>query len=307
MQTCRLSPRLALLVVLNSSAFAANPSFKVESFDLAPAGQWLACSVSPRGVHTAVLMPKAGQQTVWLDGVEGPAFDELLPFDGRPYNVSRPLSTQTRLPVAFSEDGQHHAYLAKSGSDYILYRNGREVARGKHGAKLSGLTFSAGAHHVYFIESDPASGTRVVMDGKPEAFLQETPKLVFSPDGARYAYIARTKGAPKPTLFVDGQESTFGGDTPVFTRDGKTLVTVVRAHLSNARVILSSATPSVETRNNANTGRYAHVLLTSRFAEAAMPNISAIDMRVDGPEKGQWIAPQLAREVLEVSAAKAAR
>ena len=72
---------------------------------------------------------------------------------------------------------------------------------------------------------------------------------------------------------------------------------VVRARLSQARVILSSATPSVETRNNANTGRYAHVLLTARYAEAAMPNIATIDMRIDGPEKGAWIAPQLAREV----------
>jgi primosomal protein N' (replication factor Y) len=72
---------------------------------------------------------------------------------------------------------------------------------------------------------------------------------------------------------------------------------VVRAHLAHARVILSSATPSVETRNNANAGRYAHVLLTSRFAEAAMPDITAIDMRTDGPEKGEWIAPQLAREI----------
>lgn len=72
---------------------------------------------------------------------------------------------------------------------------------------------------------------------------------------------------------------------------------VVRAHLSNARVILSSATPSVETRNNANSGRYSHVLLTSRFAEAALPDITAIDMRMEGPDKGQWIAPTLAREV----------
>lgn len=72
---------------------------------------------------------------------------------------------------------------------------------------------------------------------------------------------------------------------------------VVRAHLANARVILSSATPSVETRNNANVGRYAHVMLTSRFAEAAMPDITAIDMRMDGPDRGQWISPLLAREV----------
>ncbi|WP_152658849.1 primosomal protein N' [Devosia chinhatensis] len=72
---------------------------------------------------------------------------------------------------------------------------------------------------------------------------------------------------------------------------------IVRAHLSTARVVLSSATPSVESRNNANVGRYVHVRLESRFAEAAMPDISAIDMRTDGPEKGEWIAPVLAREV----------
>lgn len=72
---------------------------------------------------------------------------------------------------------------------------------------------------------------------------------------------------------------------------------VVRARLAEARVILSSATPSVESRNNANLGRYKHVLLTSRFAEAVLPDIVPIDMREDPPEKGQWIAPQLAREV----------
>ncbi|QQR41279.1 primosomal protein N' [Devosia rhizoryzae] len=72
---------------------------------------------------------------------------------------------------------------------------------------------------------------------------------------------------------------------------------IVRAQFSKARVVLSSATPSVESRNNANQGRYAHVKLESRFAEAAMPDITAIDMRMDGPEKGEWIAPSLAREV----------
>ncbi|HEY0918917.1 replication restart helicase PriA, partial [Devosia sp.] len=72
---------------------------------------------------------------------------------------------------------------------------------------------------------------------------------------------------------------------------------VVRAKFARARVILSSATPSVESRNNANTGRYRHVLLSSRFAEAALPDVTAIDMREEPPEKGQWIAPRLAREV----------
>jgi len=72
---------------------------------------------------------------------------------------------------------------------------------------------------------------------------------------------------------------------------------IVRAQLAGARVVLSSATPSVESRNNANQGRYAHVRLESRFAEAALPDVTAIDMRADGPAKGEWIAPALAREV----------
>jgi len=72
---------------------------------------------------------------------------------------------------------------------------------------------------------------------------------------------------------------------------------IVRANLAGARVVLSSATPSVESRNNANQGRYRHVMLASRFAQAALPDIAAIDMREDAPEKGQWIAPRLAREI----------
>lgn len=72
---------------------------------------------------------------------------------------------------------------------------------------------------------------------------------------------------------------------------------VVRASLTGARVILSSATPSVESRNNANQGRYKHVRLEGRFADAQMPDITALDMREEGPEKGHWIAPRLAREV----------
>jgi primosomal protein N' (replication factor Y) (superfamily II helicase) len=72
---------------------------------------------------------------------------------------------------------------------------------------------------------------------------------------------------------------------------------VVRASLSGAKTILSSATPSVESRHNADTGKYAHIRLETRFAEAVLPAISAIDMREDGPDKGAWIAPLLAREI----------
>lgn len=72
---------------------------------------------------------------------------------------------------------------------------------------------------------------------------------------------------------------------------------VVRGHLNNARVVLSSATPSVESRNNADQGRYAHVRIDMRHDDATLPDIATIDMRADGPDKGEWIAPKLAREI----------
>jgi primosomal protein N' (replication factor Y) len=72
---------------------------------------------------------------------------------------------------------------------------------------------------------------------------------------------------------------------------------VVRARLAGARVVLSSATPSIESRNNANHGRYRHVRLASRFAAASLPDITALDMREEETERDRWIAPRLAREV----------
>lgn len=72
---------------------------------------------------------------------------------------------------------------------------------------------------------------------------------------------------------------------------------VVRASLAGAKIVLSSATPSVESRYNADTGKYAHIRLGSRFADAQLPDITALDMRAEGPERGTWIAPRLAREI----------
>lgn len=229
---------LGLLITGAPTAFSADVDSKVETFDVAPAGQWLACTISPRGVHAAVLVKKENRYAILIDGVEGPAFDEILPFDGRPFTLGRPLDTTIRVPVAFSDDGEHHAFLAKIGEDYVLFRDGRELARGKFGAKLSSLTFSSGANHLYYIESDPALGARLVVDGKPEAPLQESPKVVFSKDGKRYAYVARKKGEPKQTLFVDGQAAPYAGEDPQFTFDSKSLVTVARTAPNNHSVLV---------------------------------------------------------------------
>lgn len=72
---------------------------------------------------------------------------------------------------------------------------------------------------------------------------------------------------------------------------------VVRARLAAAPCILVSATPSLETLTNAETGRYAHVHLAQRHGGAQMPDVAAIDLRKHPPERGRFIAPPLIEAV----------
>ncbi|MHA1548968.1 MAG: primosomal protein N' [Alphaproteobacteria bacterium] len=78
---------------------------------------------------------------------------------------------------------------------------------------------------------------------------------------------------------------------------------VVRGHLAGFPVILSSATPSIESRANADAGRYRHLLLRDRYKAAVLPGIAAIDMRSDGPERGRFVAPRLVTAIGETIAA----
>ena len=77
---------------------------------------------------------------------------------------------------------------------------------------------------------------------------------------------------------------------------------VVRASLGDMPIILASATPSIESLVNCKSGRYRHVRLPERFAGKALPEIAAIDMRTDPPDKGYWLSPVLTEAVRETLA-----
>jgi primosomal protein N' (replication factor Y) len=72
---------------------------------------------------------------------------------------------------------------------------------------------------------------------------------------------------------------------------------VVRGRLAGFPVVLASATPSVETRVNADQGRYRRLALTSRYAEAAMPDLGLIDMRRHPPARGGFLSPVMLKAV----------
>jgi primosomal protein N' (replication factor Y) len=77
---------------------------------------------------------------------------------------------------------------------------------------------------------------------------------------------------------------------------------VVRARICGAPCVLISATPSLETVENANSGRYARLDLPARHGGAKMPEIIALDLRQDAPERGQFLAPPLIAAMRETLA-----
>jgi primosomal protein N' (replication factor Y) len=100
---------------------------------------------------------------------------------------------------------------------------------------------------------------------------------------------------------------------------------VVRGRLGNCPVVLSSATPSIESLVNASQGRYRHIRLATRYKalrssseagahqeseedgrlsaeRAGLPAIAAIDMRSNPPERGKWLSPVLVEAIAETLA-----
>ncbi|MEM9838243.1 MAG: primosomal protein N' [Pseudomonadota bacterium] len=77
---------------------------------------------------------------------------------------------------------------------------------------------------------------------------------------------------------------------------------VAMGALQSFPVVLASATPSLETYANVQSGRYQSVKLESRFGPAVMPDMRLLDMRKHAPPTGQWIAEPAVAAVTETLA-----
>ena len=78
---------------------------------------------------------------------------------------------------------------------------------------------------------------------------------------------------------------------------------VVRAMQASCPVILASATPSLETILNAESGKYDWLYLGERHGEALLPDMTAIDLRHHRTRTGTWLSDPL-REALEKNLAQ---
>jgi len=77
---------------------------------------------------------------------------------------------------------------------------------------------------------------------------------------------------------------------------------VARGKIEQAAVVLASATPSLETLRNAETGRYRWLRLSARHGTAQLPTIDLVNLRETPPPSNTWLSPPLVaamRETLE--------
>ena len=77
---------------------------------------------------------------------------------------------------------------------------------------------------------------------------------------------------------------------------------VVRARFEKAPIVLASATPAIETRFNAQSGRYRWLRLPARFGSARLPDIALVDLKREGPPRGRWLSPRAIASVEEARA-----
>src|SRR6185503_7092790 len=99
---------------------------------------------------------------VIVDGVEGPLMDRI--FDGAAGGTVVKISEDgyyTRVPqpwtgpVAFSPNGERHAYAGQIGKDAVVFLDGKEIFREPFSPQLASavsLQFSPDSKHLFFLK-----------------------------------------------------------------------------------------------------------------------------------------------------------
>jgi Tol biopolymer transport system component len=215
------------MVCLTAGIALADP--KIDQQTICPDGSSFGCSVGSKGNHVSVLATKGSRFIVYTDGVAGPKIESLqTSIYGNAFGVGS--SWMGQVPILYSDDGSHCAYIAKDGDDFVVYEDGKELSRGP----LSGsganatvpLEFSHNGKHLFYMDQDSTGRYRIVVDGKPGPSSGIACPLVVSPDGEHYCYngfetTSLGNGIPTWSV-VDGQQVNYFGMDMQYT--GKNVI-----------------------------------------------------------------------------------
>jgi hypothetical protein len=222
---------LALVTGITATSLAA---VKVEEQILLAKTTGAQCAISPFGAHVAAVVAKGSRAAVVYDGVEGPRFDLILNLDGSPSPARNSGRPSVGGPVVFSSDGVRYAYAARTGDEYVVMVDGKELARGpweEPFIAIDPFTFSPTGKHFYFGINFRNAGYKLQVDdkqgpacyGRTVANSQSNEALLFSPDDAHYAYVGqnRQEGPDAKWAVVDGKQVKYFGEDLQFNAHGR--------------------------------------------------------------------------------------
>ena len=243
--TGRLNSAAVSFFCLLAASAVALADAKVEEQPLSPDQDAIGCAISPHGAHAAVLVVKGSRFVVLIDGVEGPRIEELLSgIQGGPVSAAYWIG---KVPILFSDGGEHCAYVAKSGDDYVIMLDGKEAGRGpisSAGQIALPLTFSRAGQHFFYMNQDAAGKYHIVADGQPGPASYVPPQLVVSPDGAHYAYVGYEHDRAATNWgVVDGRQVNFFGEELQYT--GRNVL-VSKMNVEGANVLVLNGKPEIK-------------------------------------------------------------
>lgn len=214
---------------------------------LGPDGESLGCSISPHGQHVAVLAAAGSHFQIHIDGAAGPKIDGLLTSPVASSLFRAPDYWGGQVPIIFSDDGAHSAYMAKVSEEYIVVLDGKELSRAPLKQNLTytlPLTFSSGGKHLFYGDQDEKGEYHVMVDGQPGPGVKTMPNVVFSPNGAHYAYVGEYSRTGQGIWSeVDGRQVNFFGDQLQYTPRN---VLISKMGLGGTNLFLLNGKPEIK-------------------------------------------------------------
>jgi len=222
---------IGITLTLNTPVLA---QARIDAQVMVPKTAGVGCRVGPNGMHIACVAPKGSHSVIFYDGVEQPRFDALLLSTGSPYTMGTPnLPYQIRGdydgPVVYSPDGEHWAYAARQGDNYVVLLDGKQIDSGPYSPSVfssTGLVFSPAGNHLYYMISDNIPNNthmRFMIDGHAEPWSKGLTTILFSPDGNHYVYTGVADDNTTQWTVIDGKQIHYIGDKVQFTDTGHLL------------------------------------------------------------------------------------
>ena len=72
---------------------------------------------------------------------------------------------------------------------------------------------------------------------------------------------------------------------------------IARSTIEKNKILLASATPSLETINNTKSKKYDHVYLSKQFSGTPLPEITIVDLNIQKLEKDKWISKSIIDQI----------